>query len=71
MSFSGAVDSRNVAGDRWDDEIRVELKRMDVFLRLVSVHFLASDYIRDVKLPNALEREEKGGRNCATRVVSD
>lgn len=48
------------AGDQWDEEIRAELKQMDIFLCLVSVQFLASDYIRDVELPEALRRQEIG-----------
>ena len=53
-------DTELKAGDRWDAEIRAELKRMDIFLCLVSVQVLASDYIRDVELPEALKREKKG-----------
>jgi TIR domain len=45
-------------GDRWDDEIQAELSQMDVFLCLVSNHFLASDYITDVELETALAREK-------------
>ena len=37
----------------WDDEIRKELERMDVFLCLLSNHFLASDYIADVEMKTA------------------
>jgi hypothetical protein len=48
------------AGDRWDDEIRAALDRMDVFLCLVSSHFLASDYITDVEMSAALQREKAG-----------
>ena len=46
-------DTELKAGDRWDKEIRAELKRMDIFLCLVSVQFLASDYIQEVELPIA------------------
>ena len=33
-------DTELKAGDRWDKEIRAELERMDIFLCLVSFHFL-------------------------------
>jgi hypothetical protein len=48
------------AGDRWDKEIRAELERMDIFLCLVSFHFLASGYIQTVELPIAKARHKKG-----------
>lgn len=53
-------DSELKAGDQWDDEIRSELKQMDIFLCLVSVQFLASRYIQEVELPEALKRQKKG-----------
>lgn len=52
-------DSELKAGDRWDDEIRRELERMDVFLCLLSYDFLASDYITDVEKKAAFEREKR------------
>jgi hypothetical protein len=51
-------DNELTAGDRWDDEIRKELAQMDVFVCLLSVHFKASPYIRDVEKAAALEREK-------------
>ena len=48
------------AGDRWDDEIQAALRRMDVFVCLMSYEFLASDYIIEVELDHALAREKKG-----------
>ena len=48
------------AGDIWDDEIREELTRMDVFLCLVSIQFLASRYIQEVELPEAIRRHGRG-----------
>jgi hypothetical protein len=53
-------DTELKAGDRWDKEIRAELERMDIFLCLVSMHFLASDYIQQVELPRAKARHKKG-----------
>lgn len=48
------------AGNRWDDEIKGALKTMDVFLCLVSFDFLASWYIKNVELPEAVKRAEAG-----------
>lgn len=53
-------DSELKAGDQWDTEIRDELKRMDIFLCLVSMQFLASDYIQQVELAEAVRRYERG-----------
>jgi hypothetical protein len=53
-------DTELKAGDRWDKEIRAELERMDIFLCLVSMHFLASDYIQRVELPRAKARHKNG-----------
>ena len=53
-------DTELKAGDIWDKEIRAELKRMDIFLCLVSMQFLASRYIQEVEVPEALRRQKKG-----------
>jgi hypothetical protein len=53
-------DNELKAGDEWDDVIRAELKQMDIFLCLVSVQFLASRYIQEVELPEALRRQAAG-----------
>ncbi len=53
-------DQQLAAGDRWDKEIRGALKAADIFVCLVSYEFLASDYIMQVELPEALAREKKG-----------
>jgi hypothetical protein len=62
-------DTELKAGDRWDEEIRTELERMDIFLCLVSYDFLASDYIQSVELPRAKERVEKGEIEVVPVVV--
>ena len=53
-------DQKMQAGDRWDQEIKAALERMDVFVCLLSTEFLTSGYIRSVELPRALEREMAG-----------
>jgi hypothetical protein len=52
-------DQQLEAGHRWHDEIQAALNEMDVFVCLVSYEFLASDYIMDVELKEALRREKK------------
>jgi TIR domain/C-terminal of Roc, COR, domain len=59
------------AGDRWHDEIRAELDRMDVFLCLVSNHFLASDYITKVEMAAAFNREKAGKTTIVPLLLCD
>jgi hypothetical protein len=47
------------AGDQWEKEIRSELAQMDIFLCMVSYNFLASDFIGDVEMTKAIERERE------------
>lgn len=51
-------DNELKAGDRWDQEIKKALDRMDIFLCLLSYHFLASDYILEVEEKQAFRREK-------------
>lgn len=52
-------DQQLEAGNRWHDDIQSALKKMKVFVCLVSYEFLASDYIMDVELKEALRREKR------------
>ena len=47
-------------GEDWDRNINEQLRIADVVLLLVSADFLASDYINDIELEMALERESRG-----------
>lgn len=47
-------------GQAWDSEIHAELQRAELVLLLLSVDFLASDYILGVELKTALARAEAG-----------
>lgn len=47
------------AGDDWNEAIRYELDQADVVLFLVSPDFLASNYIMDVELPEAVKRADQ------------
>lgn len=50
-------DRKLLPGEKWDGKIRQELKEADIVLFLVSADFLATDYIWDVELGTALERD--------------
>ena len=47
-------------GDPWDDNIQGELANADVIIFLVSTPALATDYINNREIPNALERRKTG-----------
>ena len=46
-------------GEEWDEEIREELQSSDIILLLISASFLASEYIYEVELKEALEKHER------------
>jgi len=46
-------------GSEWDDDIKKNLSEADVILLLVSPRFLASTYIYDVEIKEAMEKHEK------------
>lgn len=51
------TDKNIVAGERWNDIIKNNLNKSEVILFLVSPDFLASDYINDTEIKNAVEKE--------------
>ncbi|MEK6260574.1 MAG: toll/interleukin-1 receptor domain-containing protein [Planctomycetota bacterium] len=64
-------DNELKAGERWDKEIRDELEQMDVFLCLVSYHFLQSDYISEVEMKTALTREKAHKTIIVPLIICD
>jgi len=50
-------DQELVPGEKWDGKIRSELEEADIILFLVSADFLATDYIFDVEIKRAIERD--------------
>jgi internalin A len=53
-------DTRLIAGDEWDEEIRNRLEAMDIFLFIASQTSLVRPYIKDPELKRARERREAG-----------
>jgi hypothetical protein len=49
-----------LAGGNWAGEIDDHLNSADLILLLVSVAFLASDYLYDIEMQRALERHQRG-----------
>lgn len=52
-------DQKLEAGHRWHGEIQLAMRSMDIFVCLVSYEFLASGYIMEVELKEALQRVKK------------
>lgn len=48
------------AGTRWDPEIKAALEAAQIILLLITPRFMASDYIHDVELKRAMERDQEG-----------
>lgn len=48
------------AGTKWDPEIKAALEKADIILLLITPRFMASNYINDVELKRALERDQEG-----------
>lgn len=53
-------DRQIMAGDGWDDLIKQELTTADIIILLVSIDFIASDYIWRNELEIAMQRHEAG-----------
>lgn len=62
-------DQQIQAGDRWRQRISDSLERMDIFVCLVSMEFLLSDYVRTFELPRAIEREQAGEIDIVPIVI--
>lgn len=67
-------DRRIEAGTDWDATIHEELEKADIILLLVSANFIASKYIWEVEIEQAMRRHREGSarvipvfvRNCDT-----
>ncbi len=55
-------DRQIISGQEWDNAIKEELNSADIILLLISVHFIASDYIWNTELARAIERHRS--RTC-------
>src|SRR6184192_1650305 len=48
------------AGTNWEQQIKEQLNTAQIILLLISPDFMASDYINNVELKQALERDQRG-----------
>ncbi|MEO5681533.1 MAG: TIR domain-containing protein [Chitinophagaceae bacterium] len=47
------------AGEEWEQKIKSRLEQTDIFLMLISIHFLNSEFIRNVEFEAAIDRHRK------------
>jgi len=63
LKRNGNIDTWNcrqlIPGEKWDGKIKQELEEADIILFLVSDDFLATDYIWDIEIKRAIERENE------------
>lgn len=63
LKRNGMIDTWNcrklLAGEKWDGKIKQELEEADIIIFLVSDDFLATDYIWDIEIKRAIEREDE------------
>jgi hypothetical protein len=62
-------DLQIVAGAKWDEEIKRKLEDADLYLFLMSVDLLNSDYVQDVELPIARRRHEENKARLIPVIV--
>jgi internalin A len=62
-------DLQIVAGAKWDEEIKKKLEEADLYLFLMSVDLLNSDYVQDVELPIARKRHEENKARLIPVIV--
>jgi internalin A len=53
-------DRKIQGGDNWDESIKKQLKEADIILLLISADFMASEYIWNVEVKSAIERDNNG-----------
>ncbi|WP_423736694.1 COR domain-containing protein [Chitinophaga caseinilytica] len=63
LKRNGSISTWNcrqlVPGDKWDGKIKNELEEADIIIFLVSADFMATDYIWDIEIKRAIERENE------------
>lgn len=59
-----------VAGLQWDDEIKNKLHEAHIVLMLVSANFLTTDYIWNIEVQQALDRQKAGEVTAIPVILS-
>jgi len=68
-SIAEWVDQKILAGGDIDTEVSRQLDQCDLFLPLVTPHFLASTYCYDTEMKRAIERHESGAMHIVPLII--
>ena len=75
LKRSGKIETWNdrelIAGQEWNDEILEELNKADIILLLISIDFIASQYIWDKELSAAIKRHDEGTAKVVPVIVKN
>lgn len=63
-------DTKLIAGEEWDNQIKSELETSDIIFLLISNNFLATRYIREVELEAAIRRHDAGECRVVPIILS-
>ena len=69
LSISEWFDQKILAGGDIDSEISKHLEECELFIPLVSVDFLASNYCYDREMRRAMERHEEGTMRVVPVII--
>lgn len=64
-------DKMIMAGDDWDEQIKSNLRSADIVILLISANFIASNYIWEHELAEALERAGRGEARVIPILLSE
>lgn len=72
---SGKIETWNdrqlIAGQEWNDEIISELNKADIILLLISIDFIASQYIWEKELAVAMNRHDEGTAKVVPVIIKN
>lgn len=75
LKRSGKIETWNdrelIAGQEWDEIIKSELNKSDIILLLISIDFIASQYIWDKELATAMKRHEEGTAHVVPVILKN
>lgn len=63
------TDRKLSPGEAWDGKIKKELEEADIIIFLVSADFLSTDYVWDIEIKTAIERDARGEAKVVPIVV--
>lgn len=62
-------DTKLIAGEDWEKSLKSELLTADIIILLVSSDMIATDYVWDIEMKEAIERHEKGEASVVPVII--